>query len=113
MGTEAAEIQNEPGGEVAALIRRYLIERGMSKRRLAKLLGVEVSRIQMIARGSTYTGQRYLGVKSTPDGEPFIRRLADELAIPDDELTRAVAIDLGIVRDDNRAASSTGRAPDF
>jgi len=71
---------------------------------------VDVSRIQSIAKGTTYGGDRYLGVYARGANEvPFLRRVADELAIPDDELTQAVAFDLGIIG----AASSTGRAPDF
>lgn len=86
-------------GAVARLVEKYINLRGTSKTQLAIRLGVDSSKLRWLVNGRGDKSVRYLGLRTIGDAQaPFLRRLADDLEIPDDELMQAVAFDLGIVR---------------
>lgn len=80
-------------GAIARLVASYLALRGVSQRRLARLVDADDQRIRHLVRGSDYKGVRTLGIIARGGTvEPLIVSVARVLQIPTPEL--AAAIDL-------------------
>ena len=81
---------------IARLLTAYLSLRGVSQRRLARLVDTDVQRIAHLLRGSDYKGVRTLGIIArSGKPEPLLLSIARVLEIPHDEVAAAVMADLG------------------
>lgn len=83
-------------GAIARLVASYATLRGISRRRLARMVDTDVQRIQHLMRGSDYKGVRTLGIIARADSEPLLVSVARALQIPTPELAAAIAEDVGL-----------------
>jgi hypothetical protein len=85
-------LSTEPGA-ISRLLTAYMALRGVSKRRLAKLVDTVVERVRSLSNGGRTN--RHLGLIARGRHEPLLVSVGRVLEIPYDELAAAVMADVG------------------
>jgi transcriptional regulator with XRE-family HTH domain len=86
------------GTATGQLVQSYAAKRGLSLRELARKIGRSDTAVQALANGGLAgRSTRYLGLRPFRRGDrPLLELVIETLEIPDREVRRALALDLGI-----------------